>query len=79
MVYEVVEELKVPNPVGRPSTSNEERTGTSKVISDQTIRFTKEKSAEKCPVPLRLVTYFDAESNRTFQYCKLHHRDALKA
>jgi hypothetical protein len=64
----IVKDCEVPAPVGRPSASGVIDESKSRVIKDQIVRFSGKTSFEKCPVDLRLVTYWDAENNRKFTF-----------
>ena len=55
-VYRVVKNLSVPD---RKSGS---------VVKDQTIRFTGQNTKLRCPHELRLVSFYDAEHARTFEF-----------
>jgi len=55
-VYRVVKNLPVP----------ENKNGS--VIKDQIIRFTGQGARDKCPHELRLVTFYDDEQQRTFEF-----------
>jgi Domain of unknown function (DUF4372)/Transposase DDE domain len=55
-VYRVVKNLPVP----------ENKSGC--VIKDQVIRFTGQGARDKCPHELRLVTFYDDEQQRTFEF-----------
>ena len=55
-VYRVVKNLPVP----------ENKSGS--VIKDQVIRFTGQGAQDKCPHELRLVTFYDDEQQRTFEF-----------
>jgi hypothetical protein len=55
-VYEVAKDLPVPQKRG------------SSVIKDQIIRFTGQGAKKKCPHELRLVTFYDEEKSRTFEF-----------
>ena len=55
-VYEVAKDLPVPQKRG------------SSVIKDQIIRFTGQGAKKKCPHELRLVTFYDEEKTRTFEF-----------
>jgi len=55
-VYRVVKNLPVP----------ENKNGS--VIKDQVIRFTGQGAQDKCPHELRLVTFYDDEQQRTFEF-----------
>ena len=55
-VYRVVKNLPVP----------ENKSGC--VIKDQIIRFTGQGARDKCPHELRLVTFYDEEQQRTFEF-----------
>jgi hypothetical protein len=64
----IVKDLEASTPVGRPSASGEIDESKSKVLKDQSVRFSGKTSFEKCPDDLRLVTYWDAENKRLFKF-----------
>ncbi len=55
-VYRVVKNLAVPD------------VKKSSILKDQVIRFTGQGAKSKCPHEMRLVTFYDAEQDRTFQF-----------
>jgi FOG: Transposase and inactivated derivatives len=55
-VYRVVKNLPVPE------------NKNASVIKDQVIRFTGQGARDKCPHELRLVTFYDDEQQRTFEF-----------
>jgi hypothetical protein len=55
-VYRVVKNLPVP----------EKKSGL--VVKDQIIRFTGQSAKNRCPHELRLVTYYDGDQKRTFEF-----------
>jgi hypothetical protein len=65
MAYEVVEELKVPNPVGRPPSPGKEEKPKSHVVRDQIIRLTGKKSLDNYPGKLRAVTFWVEEDKNS--------------
>lgn len=48
------------------------------IISDEVIRFTGQQTAKKCPGKLRLVTYIDEKSGKTFQFLTNHFKLSAK-
>ena len=54
--YRIVKDLAVPP------------TKQGSVLKDQLIQFTGEGAAQKCPQQLRVVSFYDAEHDRTFQF-----------
>jgi hypothetical protein len=66
MRYEVIEDLPVPNPVGRPSSKEKteptDEPKKSHVISDQIVQLARKEAKEDYPEKLRVVTFWVEEN-----------------
>jgi hypothetical protein len=65
MSYKVVEHLPIP---GGKFSGSKKSIEKSRVLSDSIIKLTGTSSYSKCPSHLRLVNYWDVDSQREFEY-----------